>query len=148
MKSSHSDLDDAEDYGQMMTEQPSMKKMKKAAKFVTSHRHSHRKTELGKESPMVAKVKHMLYMHHNAERALEQTKQENFDFQHTRNQFITTSKNVLFQKTQVQLNSYLNRRKMSHNVTVMDPGHLDSNFESLDVVGLGLVTQKEYQSMV
>ena len=51
-----------------------------------------------KESPNIAKAKHMLFVHQNMERAQEETTREGFDFMHTRNQFVSTQRNI-FQKT-------------------------------------------------
>ena len=53
--------------------------------------------EPAKESPMVAKAKHMLFVNQNVERAFEETTQrEGFDFRNTKNQFMSTSKASLF----------------------------------------------------
>lgn len=35
---------------------------------------------LTKESPMVAKAKHMLFVNHNAEKVFDETVRDNFDF--------------------------------------------------------------------
>lgn len=72
---------------QVLVYQPSMKKMKKAAKFArdTSSFQITRQDPIAKESAMIAKAKHMLFVNHNTERAFEETIKEGHDFKHSRN---------------------------------------------------------------
>ena len=53
--------------------------------------------EPAKESPNVAKAKHMKFVNMNVERAFDVTTREGFDFRNTRNQFLHhTSKGSIF----------------------------------------------------
>ena len=80
-----------------------MKKMKKTQKFTkrstTEVMTLPPKIEPAKQSPNVAKTKHMMFVNHNMERAFDETTREGFDFRNTKNQFIHTSKGSIFQQT-------------------------------------------------
>ena len=54
----------------------------------------------------------MMYVNHNMERAMKETTRDRFDFQNTKNQFVTTSKASMFQKT--MMNSLHGRRLSSY----------------------------------
>lgn len=92
---------------------------------------------------MVSKAKHMLFVNHNVERAFEETQLSGFDFQSTRNQFITTSKASLFQQNSPKIDKTMYGRKMSMNSSLGQdlPLPMENGKYKMDVVGMGLVTQ-------
>ena len=65
--------------------------------------------EPAKESANIAKAKHMMFVNHNMERAMQETTREGFDFRDTRNQFVIDKKPSIFQKT-----SAISMKRMSY----------------------------------
>lgn len=96
--------------------------------------------EATKESANIMKAKHMMFVNHNMERAMQETTREGFDFRDTRNQFISTTKGAsVFQKTTMNA---LNFKRMSYDENEIHSS-IDVQGQTMDVIGLGLVTSTD-----